>query len=97
MQGFVEHFGDIPDHRVESTRKHKLIDIVFITLFAVLCGCDEWEEIEAYGEKKEAWLRMYIELPHGLPPHDTINRVISALAPKVVQERFVRWVGASPR
>src|SRR5919199_3830497 len=92
MQGFIEHFGDIPDPRVERTKKHKLIDILFLTLAAVLCGCDEWEEIQAYGEKKESWLRKYIALPNGIPSHDTINRVISALAPKVLQERFVAWV-----
>lgn len=92
MQGFTEHFGDIPDFRVERTKKHKLIDILFLTLSAVLCGCDEWEEIQAYGEKKEGWLRKYIELPHGIPSHDTINRVISAIDPAVMQERFVRWV-----
>lgn len=92
MQGFIEHFGDIPDPRVERTKKHKLIDILFITLAAVLCGCDEWEEIAAYGEKKENWLRKYLELPNGIPSHDTINRVLSALAPTVLQERFVQWV-----
>lgn len=92
MQGFIQHFGDIPDPRVERTKKHKLIDILFITLAAVLCGCDEWEEIQAYGERKENWLRKYIELPHGIPSHDTINRVISVLDPKVLQEHFVQWV-----
>lgn len=92
MQGFIEHFGSIADPRVERTKKHKLIDILFLTLAAVLCGCDEWEEIEAFGEKKESWLRKYLELPHGIPSHDTINRVISALDPKVVQECFVQWV-----
>lgn len=92
MQGFIEHFGDIPDPRIERTKKHKLIDILFITLSAVLCGCDEWEEIQAYGERKESWLRKYVELPNGIPSHDTINRVISAIDPKVMQERFVQWV-----
>ncbi len=75
MQGFIEHFFDIPDCRIERTKKHKLIDILFITLSAVLCGCDEWEEIQAYGEKKESWLRKYVELPNGIPSHDTINRL----------------------
>ncbi|MBD0300176.1 MAG: ISAs1 family transposase, partial [Nitrososphaera sp.] len=92
MQGFIEHFGDIPDPRVERTKKHKLIDILFLTLAAVLCGCDEWEEIQAYGEKKMDWLRKYIELSNGIPSHDTINRVISAINPTVMQERFVQWV-----
>lgn len=59
---------------------------------SVLCGCDEWQEIQAYGEKKESWLRKYIELPNGIPSYDTLNRVISAIDPKALQQRFVRWV-----
>ena len=94
MTSFITHFGDIPDPRIERTKKHKLIDILFITMSAVICGCDEWEEIELYGQKKELWLRKYIELPNGIPSHDTINRTISQLNPKVLQERFVEWVRA---
>lgn len=92
MKNFIDHFGDIPDSRIDRTKKHKLIDILFITMAAVICGCDEWEEIESYGEKKEKWLRKYLELPNGIPSHDTINRTISAIDPKVMQDRFVEWV-----
>lgn len=92
MKNFIDQFGDIPDPRIDRTKKHKLIDILFITMAAVICGCDEWEEIESYGEKKEKWLRKYIELPNGIPSHDTINRTISAIDPIVMQERFVEWV-----
>jgi predicted transposase YbfD/YdcC len=92
MTGFIEQFKDIPDPRVDRTKKHKLIDILFITLSAILCGCDEWEEIQSYGEKKETWLRKYLELPNGIPSHDTFNRTISLLDPQVLQQRFVSWV-----
>jgi len=92
MTSFIEHFGDIPDPRIDRTKKHKLIDILFITMVAVICGCDEWEEIESYGEKKEEWLRKYLELPNGIPSHDTINRTISAIDPIVMQQHFVQWV-----
>lgn len=94
MTSFLTHFGNIPDPRIERTKKHKLIDILFITMSAVICGCDEWEEIELYGHTKEVWLRKYLELPNGIPSHDTINRTISLLNPKVLQERFVEWVRA---
>jgi predicted transposase YbfD/YdcC len=94
MTGFIEQFGSIPDPRIDRTKKHKLIDILFITIAAILCGCDEWEEIQSYGEKKEAWLRKYIELPNGIPSHDTINRTVSAIEPKVLQECFVEWIQA---
>ncbi len=94
MQSFKEHFSSIADPRVDRTKKHKLIDILFITIAAVLCGCDEWEEIELYAEKKQAWLRKYIELPNGIPSHDTINRVISAIDPNAMQQCFVQWVAS---
>ena len=94
MTSFLTHFGGIADPRIERTKKHKLIDILFITMAAVICGCDEWEEIELYGQKKEPWLRKYLELPNGIPSHDTINRTISLLNPTVLQERFVEWVSA---
>jgi predicted transposase YbfD/YdcC len=92
MKNFIDHFSGIPDPRIERTKKHKLIDILFITMAAVLCGCDEWEEIESYGEKKQGWLCKYLELPNGIPSHDTINRTISAIDPAVMQERFIQWV-----
>lgn len=92
MTGFIEQFGIIEDPRVDRTKKHKLIDILFITLAAILCGCDEWEEIESYGHKKEPWLRKYLELPNGIPSHDTFNRTISAIDPEVLQQCFISWV-----
>lgn len=92
MTGFIEQFGDITDPRVDRTKKHKLIDILFITMAAILCGCDEWEEIASYGQKKELWLRKYLDLPNGIPSHDTFNRTISAIAPEVLQQKFISWV-----
>lgn len=67
MQSFTGRFGSIADPRIERIKRHKLIDIRFITMAVVLCGCDEWEETAWYAEKKEAWLRKYIELPNGVP------------------------------
>jgi len=92
MTGFIEHFGDIPDPGVDRTKDHKLIDILFITLSAVICGCDDWNSIERYAKTKQEWLRKYLELPGGIPSHDTINRVISMLNPAILQERFIQWV-----
>jgi hypothetical protein len=54
MTGFIEQFGDIPDLRIDRTKKHKLIDILFITIAAVICSCDEWEEIESMEKKRKS-------------------------------------------
>lgn len=92
MTGFEKHFGSIPDPRIDRTKEHKLIDILFITLSAVICGCEDWNAIERYAKSKEQWLRKHLELPNGIPSHDTINRVISLLEPAILQERFIQWV-----
>ena len=67
------------DTRYQPNVKHKIEDIILITLFAVLAKCDEWTEIESFAQKKENWLKKYLELPNGIPSHDTIQRVISIL------------------
>ena len=92
MSSFFEHFETLPDPRAERTKLHKLSDILFITIAAVLSGCDDWNEIELYGETKQEWLKKYLELPNGIPWHDTFNRVFSLLDPEALRECFLRWV-----
>lgn len=92
MSSFFEHFETLPDPRIERTRRHNLSDILFITIAAVLSGCDDWNEIELYGETKEPWLRKYLELAGGIPSHDTFNRVFSLLEPDALRECFLSWI-----
>lgn len=66
-----EHFYVLPDPRIERQKKHKLEDILTITLCAVICGADVWNDIKDFGEAKERWFRTFLELPHGIPSHDT--------------------------
>jgi predicted transposase YbfD/YdcC len=80
------------DPRVERTKFHSLKDILALTICAVLSGCNDWEEIELYGISKEHWLKTFLALPHGIPSHDTINRVFSALDTKDLQDCFIEWV-----
>lgn len=59
------------DPRVERTKRHKLIDIITIAISSVICGADGWVGIETYGHAKQKWLKQFLELPHGIPSHDT--------------------------
>jgi predicted transposase YbfD/YdcC len=92
LSTFLSHFTCLEDPRIERQKLHSLTDILFLTLCAVLSGCNDWDEIEEYGIEKEDWLKNYINLPNGIPSHDTINRVFSRLKPKVLQQCFISWV-----
>ena len=91
-RSLAEHFAELQDPRVERTRKHRLDDILVIALCAVLCGATSFEDIEEFGECREDWLRGFLQLPNGIPSHDTIYRVFCALDAEVFAECFGRWM-----
>ena len=72
-----EHFQQVEDPRVERTKDHALLDIIAIAVCAVICGADDWVDIEAWGNEKLVWLRQFVSLPNGIPWHDTFGRVFS--------------------
>jgi len=87
-------FADLPDPRVERTRWHSLADLLVIALCATLCGADSFPALETWGRAKEDWLRQRLALPHGIPSHDTFNRVFARLDPEAFTPCFLRWVDA---
>ena len=87
-------FGQLTDPRIDHTRRHKLIDIIMIAIMAVISGADSWTDIEGYGKAKEKWLKQYLELPHGIPSHDTFGRLFARLDAKEFQASFMSWVNA---
>ena len=80
------------DNRYQPNVRHKMEDIILITLFAVLAKCDEWIEIESFAKKKEKWLKQYLELPNGIPSHDTIQRVISIFDPSTLYSDTINYL-----
>jgi predicted transposase YbfD/YdcC len=85
-------FEEVDDPRMERCKLHRLSDILFITLCAVICGADEWTEIELFGRAKFDWLRTFLELPHGIPSHDTFGRVFARLDPDQLERCFQSWM-----
>ncbi len=88
----ADHFSNIDDPRVERTKQHKLIDIITIAICAVICGADSWVAIETYGRAKHQWLQQFLELPNGIPSHDTFARVFARVDPQQFQACFLSWV-----
>ena len=89
----IEHFSTLEDVRRDHPSKlHKLIDIIVIALCAVIAKCETWEEIADYAVARYYFFKEFLELPNGIPSHDTINRTFSRIDPILWQELFVSWM-----
>lgn len=93
-ESFIDIFADLPDPRLDRKKEHKLIDILVVTLCAVLTGAEGWTEIEQFGKVKLDWLRKFVALENGIPSHDTFGRVFRLLQPREFEKRFLRWMGS---
>lgn len=89
---FLACFETVKDPRMNRQRKHELLDIIALTICAVISGADAWTEVERYGREKCDWLRTFLRLENGIPSHDTIGRVFCLLDPNELQEAFAQWV-----
>jgi predicted transposase YbfD/YdcC len=90
----VEHFSSLTDPRIDRKKRHQLLDIVVIAICAVICGANDWVGIEAFGNAKYEWLKTFLELPNGIPSHDTFGRVFSLISPIEFQNCFRNWIQA---
>lgn len=91
----LEHyFADLDDPRIDRTKLHKLLDIMVIAICAIICGADDWVAVETFGNAKHNWLKKFLELPNGIPSHDTFGRVFGALDPDQFRSCFLNWISA---
>jgi predicted transposase YbfD/YdcC len=90
----TKHFARLKDPRRAHRRLHLLQDIIVIALCAVIAGAQDWQAIETFGRKRRDWLKGFLQLPNGIPSHDTLERVFDRLQPQAFQACFRQWVQA---
>ena len=88
----ISIFSELKDPRIDRIKRHSLIDIITITICAVAPGAHSWVDVELFGKSKKEWLSGFLELPNGIPSHDTFGRVFSMLDAEAFQSCFVKWV-----
>jgi len=92
LQNFMIIFKEQNDSRMQGKIKHFMSDILMISFLAILAGCDGWDEISMFANTKEKWLKNFLELPNGIPSHDTIQRVISLLNPETLYSSCIKFL-----
>ncbi|MEG4529711.1 ISAs1 family transposase [Microcoleus sp. D2_18a_D3] len=93
LQGSLSsYFDDVPDPRVNRTKRHLLKDILVIAILSTIAGGDGWEDMENYGISKQQWLQKFLDLPNGIPSDDTFRRVFEKVDPKVLEQKLTEWV-----
>jgi predicted transposase YbfD/YdcC len=91
-KSLADHLAAVPDPRKIRGQRHVLLDIILIAILGTLSSVDDWEGIEEFAKDQEEWLRTFLELPNGIPSHDTFNRVFRLLDPGAFTEAFLGWV-----
>jgi predicted transposase YbfD/YdcC len=91
----TKYFAGLKDPRRRHRRLHQLQDVIVIALCAVIAGAQDWQDIETFGRRRRAWLERFLELPHGIPSHDTFERVFDRLNPQAFQACFRDWAWAT--
>ena len=91
MTNLHQAFKSLKDPRIHRNRKHKLLDIIILSIIAVLCNAESYDAIALYGRENLEFLKQFLELKNGIPSHDTINRVFQMLNPRQFERLFILW------
>ncbi len=89
---FAPFFAGLPDPRLDRSKRHSLLDILILALCATLGGADGWADVERFGKAKLAFFRRFLDLPHGIPSHDTFGRVFARLDPAALMACVRDWL-----
>ena len=88
----IEHLKQIPDPRVQRTRRHELIDILVIALCATICGADDLVAVVQFGKAKKEWFSTFLKLPNGIASHDTFSRIFRILDSNELERVCMQWL-----
>ena len=91
MKALLDYVSTVTDSRQEKKVRHKMMDIIMLVFFATLANADDWVEIEVFGKEQEHLLREYLELPYGIPSHDTIQRVFAMVPSEFLENFQKKW------
>jgi predicted transposase YbfD/YdcC len=92
LEIFNEYFSHIDDPRQAHKIYHLLNEVLFMTVLAIIAGCDDFNEIAGYCKTKRKWLSAFLKLPGGIPSHDTFNRILCIIDASQFQQSFIDWV-----
>jgi predicted transposase YbfD/YdcC len=87
-----KHFRSVKDARVRGRTRHLLFDIIAMAICAVIGDCENWLDIETFVKKRESWFKRFLKLPHGVPSHDTFERVFASIDARVFERCCVQWL-----
>jgi hypothetical protein len=85
-------FSLLKDPRMDSSKRHILVNIIPISLCAIISGYDDFCSIEQYGQAKQAWFEEILDMLHNIPSHDTFNDVLNRLNPNEFGKAFTHWM-----
>src|SRR5262249_55603068 len=94
LELFTPFFANLTDPRIERTKRHQLLDIIILAVCATLGGADGWADIERFANAKLDFFRQFLDLPNGIPSHDTFGRVFALLDPATLLPCIQQWLAA---